>query len=474
MRSENGSNRKQTHVTRWAVAALIVGMGTQTTWVSGQDNPVPAWRQGVSRWTGSGYEMPVDAVPPAPLATPAVNPDTVISDAAISETVISEAPYTIPVDPRQLPSASSGMTVSGPSTQANPYFALPPVDEATSLELASPCAVLNQNSQPHYILPPQPIEPSVRNPAPLAEQDPIDRLETEVEILPAPSAALPSSNESATVEIMGPDGSPDPAPVDGDLPSLESPSGESMVEKIDVEPTIESGPLESEVVRWYQYPVRWMRGWDSHAELGIDGSAGNANTLAIQTGLETKRKTEWDTWALDVDYRQASNGTTTIEDNGRFNLDYDRLLHDSPWAGFGKFGMEWDKFKPFDLRIWGNGGVGYHWIRRDDASLVTRFGAGASKEIGSPDDAWIPEAIFGGEAERQLTSRQKVIAKVEYFPAWDDFGNFRLVNDLAWEILLDGSENLSLKVAATDRYDSTPQGAKKNDIYYSLLLLYKF
>ena len=29
-------------------------------------------------------------------------------------------------------------------------------------------------------------------------------------------------------------------------------------------------------------------------------------------------------------------------------------------------------------------------------------------------------------------------------------------------------------LAATDRYDSTPQGAKANDIYYSLLLLYKF
>ena len=136
--------------------------------------------------------------------------------------------------------------------------------------------------------------------------------------------------------------------------------------------------------------------------------------------------------------------------------------------------MEWDKFKAFDLRLWGNAGLAYHWIRRSDAALVTRFGAGASKEFGAPIDDWIPEAVFGGEAERQITPRQKLKAKVEYFPAWEDFGNFRLVNDAAWEILLDGSDNLSLKLAATDRYDSTPQGAKKNDLYYSLLLLYKF
>jgi hypothetical protein len=73
-----------------------------------------------------------------------------------------------------------------------------------------------------------------------------------------------------------------------------------------------------------------------------------------------------------------------------------------------------------------------------------------------------------------LTERQKIKGKLDYFPAWDDFGDYRLVADVSWEILLDGSENFSLKVAATDRYDSTPQGALANDLYYSLLLLYKF
>jgi putative salt-induced outer membrane protein YdiY len=217
-----------------------------------------------------------------------------------------------------------------------------------------------------------------------------------------------------------------------------------------------------------------MRGWDSHAEFGLDGSDGNANTLAIQTGLELKRKTDLYSFGVDIDYRQAMARNVTTEDNGRFNMDYDRMLKDSPWSAFGKFGMEWDRFKAFDLRLNVNGGAGYHWIRTDDATLVTRFGAGAMRKIGAPIDDWIAEAVFGIEAERQLTSRQKLKGKMDYFPAWEDFGNYRLVSDVAWEILLDGSENLSLKLAATDRYDSTPQGAKANDIYYSLLLLYKF
>ena len=119
--------------------------------------------------------------------------------------------------------------------------------------------------------------------------------------------------------------------------------------------------------------------------------------------------------------------------------------------------------------------MGYYWIRQDDANFVTRFGAGANKEIGAPiDDDWVAEAVFGFEGDKQLNSRNKLKAKVDYFPAWEDFSNYRLVADVAWEILLDDSENLSLKLAATDRYDSTPQGADPNDVFYSLLLLYKF
>jgi putative salt-induced outer membrane protein YdiY len=194
----------------------------------------------------------------------------------------------------------------------------------------------------------------------------------------------------------------------------------------------------------------------------------------MQAGVELKRKTERYTLGMDINYRQASSRNKTTEQNGRFNLNFDRLLGNTSWSAFAKHGMEWDQFKPFDLRLNLNGGVGYYWLRSDIATFATRFGAGASREIGAPIDEWTPEAVFGMEAEKQLTSRQKLKGKFDYFPAWENFGDYRLVSDVSWEILLDGSENLSLKLAATDRYDSTPQGAKPNDIYYSLLLLYKF
>jgi len=267
----------------------------------------------------------------------------------------------------------------------------------------------------------------------------------------------------------------DPADDSSGASAIEPVPVPSLGERMERSASPNAPPLEDDVVRWYQYPWLWLtEGWENHAEFGLDGSSGNADTLAIQTGLEMKRKTDRYTLAFDVDYRQASANNTITEDNGRLNLDYDRLIADSQWTAFSKFGLEFDEFKIFDLRVNANGGIGYYWLRNDRSNLITRFGAGSSREIGSPDDDWKPEAIFGLEWDHQLTKRQKLKAKIDYFPVWTDFNDYRLVTDLAWETLLDSSDNLSLRLAVTDRYDSTPQGAEPNDFYYSMLLLYKF
>lgn len=237
----------------------------------------------------------------------------------------------------------------------------------------------------------------------------------------------------------------------------------------------ETPPLEEEIVRWYEIPWRWVRqGWTSHAELGLNGSDGNSVTTAIQTGLEMNRKTDIDTLGIDFNYRQASTQRTNTENNARLNIDYDRLLGESNWTSFGKLGLAYDKFKAFDLRLNLNTGFGYYWLRNDQVNFITRAGLGASREFGAPDDRWTPEAVLGLSYDHQLSERQKIIAKLDYFPSLRDLGDYRVVADLAWETLIDTSENLSLRLSVTDRYDSTPQGALPNDVYYAALLLYKF
>ncbi len=259
-----------------------------------------------------------------------------------------------------------------------------------------------------------------------------------------------------------------------DLPDSLGQSTRPIGDSID-EFVVEPPPLAPVTTAWYARPWVWLtEGWKNNAELGLDGSAGNAETLATQVGLEMKRLTDRYTVELDIDFRQASARGISTENNAHFNSDFDRLLGETKWSAFTKTGLEYDEFKAFDLRLNVNSGLAYNFIRNSDTQLISRVGGGVSREFDSPDERWKPEALFGGELSHQLNARQKIKAKLNYFPVFDDWSDYRIVSDASWETLVGQSENFSLRLAVTDRYDSTPAGRKPNDFYYSALLLYKF
>ena len=226
---------------------------------------------------------------------------------------------------------------------------------------------------------------------------------------------------------------------------------------------------------WY-YPWTWipLDGWENSAELGINGTSGNADSFSFQAGARAKRKTDFTMFDLRITHNRTNANGVETQNNALMFADFERFLGDSPWTFFVKNGLIYDKFKAFDLRYNVNSGLGYKLYQTDTLSLGTRFGAGASREFGGPDNAWKPEALFGTDYEHQINKRNKLIAKIDYFPEWADFGNYRLVSDLAWEYLIDEDGNLSFKLGAIDRYDSTPNGRKPNDVNYTALLLYKF
>ena len=405
----------------WTVWLVLTAWTNQAI---SSENGVPSWQQGVSTFDGNDYQLPSQSSVPARVTTP--------SDF-----------YTMPVGPTQQIQAVAGYNQYD-ALLNSPTLEPPILSDAPSDNFSD---ILGGESSS--------IEPGLNSPV---LSDPV---------IPGPSNA----DAEADRAVIGSGAVDDSGTSDAD--GTEG-LADHLNAQLDSATVTGPAPLDEEVIRWYQYPRRWTKGWDSHAEIGLDGSDGNAETLAIQTGLETKRKTELYTFELDVDYRQASSRGVTTEDNGRLNLDHDRMMGESAWAVFGKLGLEWDRFKAFNLRVALNGGVGYYWVRNDTATLITRVGAGSSREHGAPIDEWVAESVYAVEAERQLTERQKLKGKLNYFPSWVDSSDFRVVADASWEILLDGSKNFSLKLSVTDRYDSTPQGALPNDFYYTLLLLYKF
>jgi putative salt-induced outer membrane protein YdiY len=264
----------------------------------------------------------------------------------------------------------------------------------------------------------------------------------------------------ATDETIPSTGYPEeslPAPVDSD--------GDLLVDDIIV-------PEQS---GWYR-PTHWFGGlpWDTGIELGINGSAGTSNSFSIQTGGYIKRESRFSKLDLEVDYNRTTSGGERTQNNAQLDVRNDWLLDDtSPWTLFGSGSVFYDEFQAFDLQVNGNSGVGYRFIHVPGINLIGRVGAGASREFGSPEDDWVPETLFGGEYSQQVSGTQKLSAKLDYFPELEEFGRYRLVAGVGWEIELVQPKNLSLKISATDRYDSTPNGAEPHLVNYSVLLLLK-
>ena len=214
--------------------------------------------------------------------------------------------------------------------------------------------------------------------------------------------------------------------------------------------------------------------WEGSCELGFNGSEGNSETLNFRFGFDAKRKTDENILDLDLDYHKKTADYRETANRMFVDGRYEWLHGDSPWTSFVHQTTEYDEFKAYNVRLTVDMGVGYQFLDSDATSLMGRFGSGVSHEIGGPDRLVVPELTWGLEFEHQLTKRQKFKASTEYVPDVTDFADFRLNTRLDWEVLLDEDWNLSLKLGLLDRYDSTPNGSKPNDMDYSITFLWSF
>jgi putative salt-induced outer membrane protein YdiY len=226
---------------------------------------------------------------------------------------------------------------------------------------------------------------------------------------------------------------------------------------------------------WYS-PRIWFgpAPWDSGVELGLNGSSGTSDSFSVRTGAYIKRESRFSRVDFDTNYNLTTGDGKTLQNNAKLDLTNDWLIDEkSPWMLFAKTNLFYDKFATFDLQTALNLGVGYRLVHLPRLDVMTRVGAGAEREFGGDEKNWVPESLLGLEYYQQLTRTQKLYAKIEYFPEWEEVGEFRAVADSGWEIELVQPSNLSLKLSVSDRYDSTPDGVSPHLLNYSVLLLLK-
>lgn len=291
---------------------------------------------------------------------------------------------------------------------------------------------------------PPPSTPSTFAEPPLSTSaTPIVDVPTPSDVTSAESLPQPTATSAAT-------------PADGLLPELK-----------DAVPAEEPG--------WYA-PNYWLgpSPWETSIEFGLNGSSGTSESLSLQAGGTVLRESRFSKLNLDSKYNRTTKGGAETQNNAELDVRNDWLLDDkSPWTLYTTGNVFYDQFQTFDLQANANSGLGYRFVHQPDLELLGRFGAGASREFGGPDDRWVPESLIAMEYTQRLSSLQKLTAKVDYYPEWDQVGEFRLLADIAWETALVQPSNVSLKISASDRYDSTPSGADPHLVNYSVLLLIK-
>ncbi len=256
-----------------------------------------------------------------------------------------------------------------------------------------------------------------------------------------------------------------------------TPTASEVVAAIDVASDVdatETIEIEPEVHWWY--PTYWFgpAPWDSGFELGLNGSSGTSESLSFRTGGFVKRETDDHKFDGSLYYNKNQADGIEVQSNALLSARYDWLLDDSPWTLFVLSQAFYDEFQAFDFNLNANTGVGYRWIDQEWGKFTTSVGTGVSREFGAlVGDEWIAEASFGFSFEQQVGENKKFYAKMDYFPEWTDFGNYRILSDIGMEIELVQPSNISLKFSVTDRFDSNPGGVEPHNLNYSVLLIWK-
>jgi len=279
--------------------------------------------------------------------------------------------------------------------------------------------------------------------------------------LPPPPDAQPEAVEPAQTEQPEND-----KPGSDREPEDKSPAPPEEV------PAAETAPGRANL--WGDGFLELWRFWEGNVELGLNGSTGNSETHTWRAGLHAARKSPFTELAVDANYKNSRRNSVVIADRLFIDWRWEWLFEDSHFTAFVHGTTEFDEFRAFDVRATADAGVGYQVVESDIDSLRLRAGAGAAREIGGPDETFVPEGVLGFNYTRKLTKKQRLNFKTEYFVDWTDWGDWRLNTKADWQIILDQEAHLSLKLGVSDRYDSTPNGANPNDLDYSALLLWSF
>ncbi len=219
----------------------------------------------------------------------------------------------------------------------------------------------------------------------------------------------------------------------------------------------------------------FFEGWSNRFEAGLSGASGNSENVSLYLATTSTRETEQDRDLFTLRYAYAkSEGTSSTNQFSAFYR-HDWLVPEEDYFYFGDVGFDWDQFQAWDSRILGHLGAGYRWVEEEDYTLDLLAGLGAIREFGSSNDDIIPEGLLGFDVAWQISEHQSFTWAGRFFPDFNDFGDFRLTNELAWNMNIPDTDNMTLSLGISHEYDSKSTGpVRKNDVLYFATIGFDF
>jgi putative salt-induced outer membrane protein YdiY len=212
--------------------------------------------------------------------------------------------------------------------------------------------------------------------------------------------------------------------------------------------------------------------WSGILDTGLSLTRGNSATLAFSLSAKAARVTKRDKISVYSTAVYASDDTTPPSRatahairggiRGDFNVS-------ERWFVFGLADFEYDEFQHLDLRNVLGGGLGYHFVKRKNATFDLFGGGDYEQEYFSATAAFptgltrkTGEVLAGEELNMKLNDRFALTEQISLFPNISDSGQYRFQFDATAATKL--KTWLSWQITFSDRYLSNPlPGLKTND-----------
>ncbi|MBS1855664.1 MAG: DUF481 domain-containing protein [Acidobacteria bacterium] len=210
--------------------------------------------------------------------------------------------------------------------------------------------------------------------------------------------------------------------------------------------------------------------WTGNGTVGFAGTAGNAKTLTFTTGVTAARVTNTDKTSLYFNTIKASavvNGKSAdtaqaVRGGVAYNHNAGKRLF---FNGFNDW--EYDRFQNLDLRFVLGGGVGFHAVKTERATLDLLGGADFNhSSFSTPLTTNAAELFWGDDYNLKLSGNTSLVQSYRMFNDLNNTSTYRVNFDLGTSTKL--YKSLTWNLSLSDRFLSTPApGRKTNDFLYT-------